>query len=142
MKSVIIACILVSLAGSVQGVELVNMEIIKAIESSGDPAAFNTRSGARGLYQITDICRREYNNYHKAERIMPGDLFSPVVNERIARWYLNERIPQMLRYYGRAVTVENVLIAYNAGIAYVVEGRELPRETADYLRKYNERGRR
>jgi len=49
---------------------------------------------------------------------------------------LNERIPQMIRHYKKEVTVENCLIAYNAGIKYVAEGRRLPRETEDYIKKY------
>jgi len=34
----------------------INLEIIKVLESGGDPHAYNKRSGATGLYQITKIC--------------------------------------------------------------------------------------
>ena len=119
-----------------RGRSMIDMEIIKEIESGGNPKAFNKGSGARGLYQITNICRVEYLNYHKGERIAPEDLFDPVINERIAKWYMNKRIPAMLRHYGKSVTLENVLISYNAGISYAVLERVLPKETKSYILKY------
>ena len=155
MPKIALICIVVSLAGgsaqAFPGSEaikvynesrrpLISLDIIKTIESGGNPLAYNRGSGARGLYQITDICRREYNNFHKGEEISQEELFIPEVNERIAKWYIRDRIPQMLRHYGREVSLENVLISYNAGIAYVVEERELPRETVNYIEKYKRGG--
>lgn len=117
----------------------INLEIIKQIESSGNPRAYNNSSGARGLYQITDICRRDYNKM-TGEQITPDQLFDAQVNERIAAWYINKRIPQMLRHYGKPVTIKNVLTAYNAGISCVVRGKPLPQETVEYIRKYKNNG--
>lgn len=114
-----------------------DLEAIKQIESGGNKLAYNKYSGARGLYQITDICRREYLNYHKNERIAPEDLFNAKINERIAKWYINKRIPQMIRHYGKRLTNRNKIIAYNAGISYVVSGKEIPTETENYIIKYN-----
>lgn len=115
--------------------DLLNMERIKSIESSGNIFAYNKSSGARGLYQITPIVLKEYNNFHK-EKYSKQDLFKADVNEKIARWYINKRIPQMLKYYNRDLSIENILISYNAGISYVVSGKKLPKETKEYIRKY------
>lgn len=115
------------------------MSIIKQIESSGNPKAYNKYSKARGLYQITPICLKEWNNYHPTEQYKVEDLFVASVNERIANWYLHDRIPKMLRYYKREASVRNILIAYNAGIQYVVSGKPIPTETRNYLIKYERR---
>lgn len=114
----------------------IDLKIIAQIESSGNPLAHNVRSGARGLHQITKICLEEWNNYHPRQRRVVSDLFDAKINTKIASWYINERIPQMLRHYKKADTTENRLIAYNAGISYVVSGKKLPTETVNYIKKY------
>ena len=113
--------------------DVVDMKIIAQIESSGNPNAVSS-VGAIGLYQITTICLKEFNQFNKTHYLQK-DLFSPAVNEKVAWWYLNIRIPQMLKYYCKPVTTENCLIAYNAGIRAVIRGY-LPKETANYLKKY------
>ena len=111
----------------------IDMDKIAMIESSGNPNAYNGRSGAIGLYQITKICLDDYNLYNAP--VLPRNaLWRPEVNEKVAQWYMNKRIPQLLRYYGHADTIENRIIAWNAGIKYV--GKNVPRETLDYIKKY------
>jgi soluble lytic murein transglycosylase-like protein len=114
--------------------------IIK-IESSGNPNAYNPGSGARGLCQITAICLKEWNNFHPAQKYSANQLFNPEINMKIAEWYLNVRIPQMLKHYGKEVNIKNIIICYNAGINYVINrNKPLKKETADYLMKYGKGG--
>lgn len=113
----------------------IRMDAIKSIESSDNPSAYNKSSGARGLYQITPICLKEWNNFHKKEQYTPKQLFDGNINEKIAKWYIEVRIPQMLRYYKKDVSIENIIWAYNAGIGYVVKDIK-PSETVDYIEKY------
>ena len=113
----------------------INLNVIKQIESSGNPLAYNKSSKAKGLYQITPICLEEYNNYHE-KQVAPHELFVPSINEKVAKWYLNVRIPQMLRYFKKPLTTDNILISYNAGINYVVKGKRIPLETKNYINKY------
>ena len=115
----------------------IDLDTIATIESSNNPLAYNQKSEARGLYQITPICLKEYNNYHIGRMYMVQDLFNPAINKHIAIWYLSERIPQMLRHFKKEVTIRNILISYNAGINYVVKDLPLPKETVDYIDKYN-----
>ena len=126
----------VVIANAISGID---MEVIKQIESSGNPYAYNSRSNARGLYQITPICLKEYNNYHLV-KYTSEDLYDAEINYEIANWYLNTRIPQMLKHFKKPVNVENILISYNAGISYVVQNKEIPTETINYLKKYKKRG--
>ena len=112
---------------------MVNMRSIASIESSGNSRAYNAKSGARGLYQITPICLKDYLQYHN-ESITLDNLFEVSVNEKVAQWYMNIRIPQLLRHYGYTDSVENRLIAYNCGISCI--GKKLPAETRDYVKKY------
>lgn len=117
----------------------VDMNIIKHIESKGNPKAYNVCSGARGLYQITLIVLKEWNNYHRTEQYTKDNLYISAINYKIAHWYLNVRIPEMLRYYKKPLTINNILISYNAGINYVVCGKTLPKETINYINNYKAR---
>lgn len=112
------------------------LKVIAEIESGGDSLAINkTDGGSRGLYQIHPIGLKDYNFYHK-EKYTLKDLFKKSVNEKIARWILEVRIPQLLTDYGYEVNVRNILISYNAGITYVIYNKKLPTITKDYIVKY------
>jgi len=112
----------------------VDLNAIKQIESSGNPFAFNPRSKATGLYQITPICLKDYNQFNKTS-FSALDLFNPEVNQLIATWYLTKRIPQLLKHFGHKDTTQNRLIAYNCGIS-CLKRNSLPTETKQYLKKY------
>lgn len=112
----------------------IDYEALMQIESSGNPRAENKFSGARGLFQITTPALQEFNTYNKA-KYTQDDLFNPIVNQTIAKWYLEKRIPEMLKFYKIPITLENQLHAYNAGISRVVQGK-MPEETKQYIAKY------
>ena len=112
----------------------INLTAIAMIESSGNPKAIG-RTGDSGLFQITDVVRREYNQRTGA-RITTADLFNARTATTIADWYLHKRIPEMLRYYKKPVTARNIIIAWNAGIRYVVKDEPLPKITQQFLKKY------
>ena len=126
------------LVASVCGAVEIDMEKIAQIESSNNPLAWNKKDDSRGLFQITPICLEDYNNFHPKAKHTMDDLWNVSISTLIADWYINQRIPQMLRYYDREDTVENRIIAFNAGISYVVSGKSIPKITKDYLRKYGE----
>jgi len=109
----------------------ISLPAIAQIESSGRDFVVGDNGHAFGRYQITAPVIREHGRYTVAEAKA-----SPAKQEEIARWYLGKRIPAMIRAYGRPVTVRNILVAYNAGIAYVKTGKPLPKTTRDYLKKY------
>ncbi len=138
----------------------VNMKILAEIESSNNPKAHNKKSGARGLYQITPLVLKQYNesnpmhDYHldiknpivfMDHQLKPDELFDESINYFVAYFYL-DWLSQ------RCDTVDEILIAWNWGIAHLrnwkhnpfngVSGpslEELPRETQDFLRKYHEK---
>jgi hypothetical protein len=137
LVSIVLAALLIIfslMAGSAMASEI-DMSVIQQIESSGRPDAYNARSGARGLYQITPICLQEWNNFHPKDQHTLDDLFHPDTNTKIATWFMLIRIPQMLRYYGVPVTIENMIVAWNAGIVYARRG-VVPTETANFIKKY------
>jgi soluble lytic murein transglycosylase-like protein len=136
LKYKVISSILsVGMIGNVYGE--IALDKIRKIESNDNPKAYNRYSQARGLYQITPICLKEYNNFHDIKYSLE-ELYNPEINTRIAEWYLQVRIPQMLKHYHKPDTDENRIIAYNAGIMWVVNGKPLPKETKEYIRKYNQ----
>ena len=115
-----------------------DLDKLAGIESSKNPEAHNVRTEARGLFQITPILLREWNRYYPKERYTAQDLYQPKVNVKIAKWYLKKRIPQMLKHYRKPLTIENILISWNAGVSYVVNEKELPSETKAFIKKYNQ----
>lgn len=110
----------------------INPTIIVEIESSNNPNAYNARSGARGLFQITPICLKHFNDVHGTS-YSSEDLFQPLVNEKIALWYLDWLSK-------RCATDEEVLISYNFGYGNMQKWKvgkiQLPQETKEYLLKY------
>ena len=114
----------------------INLATISTIESSNNDEAYNEYSQARGRYQITPICLADYNQYHK-DKIHLNQLYIREYNERVASWYFNKRIPQLLKHYKLTDTVEHRLIAYNAGISYLIKHKTIPTETKNYIVKYN-----
>jgi soluble lytic murein transglycosylase-like protein len=112
-----------------------DIDAIIQIESSGNTLEFNKATSATGLCQITPICLADYNQYHKHSYTM-DEMFDPQKNMRVAEWYLSVRLPRLLECYRRPVTLENILIGYNAGVRHVIEGT-LPDETRKYIAKYH-----
>ena len=99
----------------------------------------NLKEGSIGACQVkVNGALADWNMHHKGEEYTKEDLFDMRINMRIAEWFLNERIPAMLRYYHKPVTLKNILIAYNAGIRYLRDGIEPPKSTKRYIKKYME----
>lgn len=119
----------------------IDLNVIKQIESGGNPKAYNKRSQAMGLYQITPVCLQDYNQCHPQNTITREGLYDPNKNYQVANWYFNERIVHFLNNYKIPDTVEHRIIAYNAGIGCGIkhyrENKALPQETINYIKKYN-----
>lgn len=119
----------------------VNMQIIRKIESNGNNKAIS-RCRAIGAYQIMPCVLQEYNDCHKDNwagqnhRLTQLDLFYYDTNFAIAYWYINKRIPQMLKWYGKPITIDNILWAYNSGIGNFIKNIK-PKETINYIKKYH-----
>ena len=119
----------------------IDLKAIKVIESSNNPLAYNAKTRCYGLYQISEICLKDFNNFH-GTAYRPRDLFNPLLNKRISAWYF-KRIEKMLKFYGVPVSLAAVLASYNWGIGNVLdwhkeggEFRRLPGMTRAYIRKY------
>lgn len=113
----------------------VDLDAIEQIESSGCVQKQGRYEHAVGCFQITAPVVVEWNQFN-AKKIKHDDLMDNDLNRRVADWYLNKRIPAMIRHFKKPDTIENRLIAYNAGIAYVKSGKPIPVITKKYLEKY------
>ncbi|KKM01581.1 hypothetical protein LCGC14_1793000 [marine sediment metagenome] len=163
-----ILLILFLLCGVVEGAEIVDIDIIIQIESSGNEFAHNEQSDAKGLMQITPVCLAEFKQFHKGKFVArtedwgdwkysakwnayeirdEWDLFIPQVNVMIGYWYINNRIPQMLKAYKIYPSIKDldlyIIACYNWGIGRVVkwhragaEYKKLPQETRRYYERY------
>jgi len=113
---------------------IVNLDAVQYIESGNNPNAYNKITHARGLFQITPICLKDYNKFH-GEKIKLNDLYNPVKNKKVAAWYLFVRIPELLNAYDILISETTVLWAYNAG-AGNIKKNIMPGETKNYIKKY------
>jgi len=120
----------------------VDLKIIAKIESNNNSGAFNFKSKARGLYQIRPICLADYNLYHKHKYEL-SQLFNPIINKKIAIWYFQKRIPQLLKHYKVPINLVTVLGSYNFGSRHIKHWyfrtgdiNRLPYITQRYIKKY------
>lgn len=114
----------------------IDLRIIAQIESNNDPLAYNKSSGAVGMYQITPVCLMDYNELIR-DRFELSEMFDEHKAFIVANWYLNKRIPRLLKHFKLADTTENRLRAYNSGIGTLFEGM-YPAETRNYVKKYQQ----
>lgn len=117
----------------------IDMNSIYQIESSMNPKAYNPKSKALGLGQITPIVVEDWNNMHPHAQTTHAQMIDPLANQKMSDWYMNQRAPQLLKHYGIPDTVENRLVTYNAGIGHTInyaKGGIIPQETVDYIKKY------
>ena len=132
--------IVVAVAHSCAKAEMIDINAIIQIESSGNPYAVS-KDNCIGLMQISEAVRQEYNyNKTPSQMMSKHDLFCPAYNVGIGVWYINIRISQLLRTYHLPDTVENRLIAYHDGIGNLVKYRQGKRNLGPamkgYLKKY------
>ena len=139
-KSLILGLALGVFSTAAGAAELVEMDFIRAIESSGNAKAvsFLGAKYGRGAYQVSEICLQDYNDCTNSS-IKPDELFDEKTCYTVARWYLETRIPRLLGHYKIPVTTRNIIWAYSAGIGNVVKG-VMPEETKLYLKKYRKLG--
>jgi soluble lytic murein transglycosylase-like protein len=117
---------------------VMNIEQIIKLESSGNPTAYNKGESAIGLMQIRPCVLTEWNRTHPHKKYSINDLFYTHINIEVGSWYLEHRIPEMLNRYGKPLSVENIIISWNAGIKYVRDNIEPPKKTKRYIKKYLE----
>ena len=150
-KSLILGLALGIFSTAAGAAELVDLNIIRAIESSGNAKAvsFLGAKYGRGAYQVSEICLQDYNECTNSS-VKPDELFDEKICYTISRWYLTERIPKLLRHY--KITTANtstkeleklILLCYNWGIGNVVawhsagqKESDIPKETQEYYARY------
>lgn len=118
--------------------EEIDLHIIAIIESNGNELAYNQKTQARGLYQITPICLEDFNRWNgEGLKYIKDDIYNYIRASVVADWYLNIRIPQLLKHYNKPITIETILWCYNAGIGNLLKGI-MPKETRNYIKRYNQ----
>lgn len=107
-----------------------DLAIIAEIESGGDPEAVGS-AGEYGAFQLTKAVVKDYEKATGTK----VNLYAFSDQLKVALWYWRVRIPQLLQHYGEPVTLENKIIAYNAGIKRVISG-VVPDITKAYIKKF------
>lgn len=129
--AVIIATMAVQTLLVLAGETGVDMSKIAYIESSGCKNMVGDGGLALGCYQLHAGVVAEYNQYRKAS-LKHSDVMNRETGLIVANWYMNKRIPSLLRHYKQPDTTENRLTAYNMGIGAVIKGKR----ANNYIKKY------
>lgn len=119
----------------VKNKSVIDLDVIAQIESSQKAGAYNARSGATGMYQITEIALKDYNQ-QTGEAYTLRDMYDPVLARKVADWTFHVRYPQFFKKMQVEDSLENRIIAWNAGISHVRYKKDLPAETRNYISKY------
>lgn len=128
-------CAVIMFGCNVASAELVvDMNKIAMIESSGCKNLVGDGGLALGCYQIHKSVVDDFNKYNpdNEDFYSHNDMLNSLYAYVVADWYMNNRIPQMLRHYKKPDTLENRLTAYNMGIGSVVKGKVATK----YINKY------
>jgi len=131
--------------------EEIDIPAIIQIESAGNTYAIS-EDNCIGLMQLSKSVVDDFNKYSGYKSINSGWYPLPIshncnmlcngrANKDIGIWYINIRIPQLLKYYKLEDTIEARLACYNAGIGTYLKYKQgkikkLPAETINYIRKY------
>lgn len=117
------------------------------VESNGNPNAYNEKSGAIGLMQITPCVEKEYLKYRRiawdctppfCEYCNSVNLYDPEVNKAVGTWYLKRIWNHYIPHYGLPQDLSMLCACYNFGIGNVSRGKRYPRETRNYIKKVTE----
>lgn len=123
--------------------EEIDLKAISFIESSDEPLAYN--NGHYGEYQISEGVLYDYfNNALTGVLVMyTNQLFDEKTSKVVANWYINTRIPELLKHYNIPDNTTSRIIAWNWGIGHIrhwfhkgCHWNKLPRETREYIFKY------
>ena len=114
--------------------------VIKA-ESNGYSKVVS-KMGAKGKMQIMPGTLREYNQINKTN-YTEEDLMNPTINEKIGRWYLFKRLPEIIDSKNIPKSLYTLLVSYNRGAENVKkwlanqkgEFHTQPKETQNYVKK-------
>lgn len=119
----------------------IDLEIIKELETGGesDPNNAVGLAGEIGAFQIKSVVLKEYNHYNGVNYEIK-DLYNPLINKKIANWYLHKRVPQMLKAKNIPITLEHVLLGYCWGCGnlkkHFKEGLKIPKVKRKYVDDY------
>lgn len=142
-KSVMLIIILLAQPVLIQnaGAEIrIDVNIIAELESGNNPMAYNAHEQAYGAHQIRRDALFDYNTAGPGRNraLSLHDMYDDFLSEHVCDWYVNTAIPKYLYYYHIPDTIDNRLIAYNAGIGFLASGKRIPASTRAYVQAYKD----
>jgi len=90
------------------------LKTISLAESSGGKFLKGDGGNSIGVYQISNICLKHYNQTHKT-KYTKKDLYNEKINRKIARWYLNWLKEQLIKH--NKFSIKRWIFAYNSGLS-------------------------
>lgn len=128
--------------GATSGYAEMNLDALAMIESSNRPSAFNPKTKATGIFQITPIALKDFNS-EVGSSLRLKDMYIEEKNAHVAIWTLEERIPQFIKAYNLKDDLLTRIAIWNWGIDHTIkwhragaEFKKLPKETRDFYKKY------
>lgn len=118
----------------VLGQVTIDLNIIAQIESGNRPL-IGDGDKAFGHFQLHQAVVTDYNKAHNTSYLLK-DCLQRTIAERVASWYLQVEIPRLLRHFKLSDTIDNRIVAYNAGITALLRNK-IPKITQQYIKKYH-----
>lgn len=113
---------------------VIDLDKVSEILSSGNVRAYDKDTNGLGLFLITPFIVADWNTFHQ-HQFNHSEMYDFHKSLQVIRWYLGSRVPQMLRYYHRPITVKTILTCWGMGIKHALGNRTF-KETKEFLEKY------
>lgn len=122
----------------------INMKAICIIESSENPYAVNEKTHCYGAFQISYVLLTEWNKI-KNQNLTILSLYYFDTNYAISKWYWDERLPELMFWFGIPLKTDYLIACYNWGVGNVfkwykngAKWNRLPKETQNYIKRYHQ----
>ena len=115
------------------------LDAIAFVESSNNPNAINSKTGARGLFQFMPIGWKDVVENYPSKYGGYADFEKHSLNPEISRDFAKALIELNTKRLKGNATIKNILASYNWGIGNVLEGGKMPLETRQYIQKVKSR---
>ena len=143
-RSLIIICILIGIVGYLSIKQpkstSINIEQLRHIDQAWswlpEWVPVNREKNDTQLFKTKSAWLKDFNKF-TGKQYTRRDLKDFNKNAEVVDWYINQRIPDMLRASGNPVNIRNVMIAYCEGISHVIYQRGLKQDTMRRIREYS-----
>lgn len=87
-------------------------------------------------YEITQTMLDDWNIYNPFNELTPTQAEKPKYKKAVYLWYFNVRLPQLMKANNIQDSLFARIILYHAGLECFTEGKPIPDDTNELLKRY------